>query len=369
MQMENQQLKRLISNSILGLLSIEEEKELQQYLKDQPQIQQKLEELRSSFPEDYEKFINYRGERIEHILKESQKAKIRKVAVYMAAAIALLLVILTFTLNPWEEKTVPPVLSEEMQQTILLSKQSNRQDATITTIDDEKEYHEVFKTEEAESLNADMLLNSCKVTTYHDKEFWLTLDDGTVVHINNDTRLIYPQKFSNKKREVYLEGEAYFAVAKNSHHPFVVHTPQGSIIVHGTEFNVNTNNEYQQTEVILVKGSVSIKPTHGEEMLLKPNEMAHMKQDGASIETVDIEPYIAWNTGTFDFRDVELEKIMNVLGQWHSKKVLFQSDSLRQKTFYGSIRRYDDIRPAIKAIEGATNIHIELNDQTIIISE
>ncbi len=369
--MDDKNISTLIKKGLLGLLSAEEQQQLDSYLNERPQMKEEFQSFRDSIPENYERYKQYKGERIENVLKDYKKRHIRKMAIYIVSTAACLALLFALAVGWYQDynRTEPPVLSADVQQTIIMSKQSHRQDAVITTVTNEEEYKDIIDIDEEEGLNANALLNSYKVTTYHDKEFWLTLDDGTVVHLNNDTRLIYPQKFGSKKREVYLEGEAYFAVARNSHRPFIVHTPHGSVIEHGTEFNINTKNEEDETVVVLVDGCVSVKSNHGEERTLKPSEMAQLKSDGLSIEPVDVEPYVAWNTGTFDFRDVSLEKIMDVLSRWHGKKVVFKSEELRHHTFYGHIRRYDQLEPALKAIMATTNIRITLEGDTIEVSE
>lgn len=98
----------------------------------------------------------------------------------------------------------------------------------------------------------EQLLEARRITTYQDKEYWLTLDDGTLVHLNYNTRMVCPERFIDGTRDVILDGEAYFMVAHDSRHPFVVHTPQGDIRVYGTEFNVSTRDG-DCTEVVLAE--------------------------------------------------------------------------------------------------------------------
>ena len=92
------------------------------------------------------------------------------------------------------------------------------------------------------------------LVTHHDKEFWMVLDDGIHVHLNYNSSLSYPIHFKGKERRVVLEGEAYFFVAKDDSHPFVVTTPYGDIRDYGTEFCVNTKPRQGGASVVLVKG-------------------------------------------------------------------------------------------------------------------
>ena len=112
---------------------------------------------------------------------------------------------------------------------------------------------------------ADML-QAIKVTTYHDKEFWLTLPDGSLIHLGRDTRIVYPERFDIDSRDVYLEGEAYFIIARNPACRFVVHTPVATTTVYGTEFNVSARSD-TLCSVVLVKGSVGVTSWSGNEQM------------------------------------------------------------------------------------------------------
>lgn len=107
-------------------------------------------------------------------------------------------------------------------------------------------------------------------------EYKLVLSDGTRVHANAESRLTYPVSFTGNKREVYLTGEALFEVAKDTLHPFIVHTPYGIVEVVGTRFNVNTY-EKNQTTVTLEEGAVKVyceEKKGTEQKSLSPGEQA-----------------------------------------------------------------------------------------------
>ncbi|WP_346318373.1 FecR domain-containing protein [Chitinophaga sp. YIM B06452] len=103
----------------------------------------------------------------------------------------------------------------------------------------------------------------------------LLLPDGSVVWLNSGSRISYPANFSDSLREVELEGEAYFDVAKNPGRPFIVHTRDIDVRVLGTVFNVKCYPEDHKTEATLVSGLVQVSKTggnRGETLLLHPHE-------------------------------------------------------------------------------------------------
>jgi transmembrane sensor len=91
----------------------------------------------------------------------------------------------------------------------------------------------------------------------------IILPDGTTVLLNAGSKLAYSFSYGNTTREVILEGEAYFKVAKNREKPFIVQTAKASIKALGTEFNVKAYPEENRVEAILVKGSILIQQKSG----------------------------------------------------------------------------------------------------------
>ena len=90
-------------------------------------------------------------------------------------------------------------------------------------------------------------------------EYALTLSDGTRVFLNSDSKLVYPVTFGNECREVILQGEAYFEVAKDEKRPFIVKTSDLSVQVLGTAFNLSCYPDDLRVETTLVRGSVKVE--------------------------------------------------------------------------------------------------------------
>lgn len=210
------------------------------------------------------------------------------------------------------------------------------------------------------SMTDDSAARNNKLTTYPDSEYWITLSDGTLVHLNGGTTLVYPERFSGQDRTVCLEGEAYFEVAHNKDAPFRILTAHGTVTDYGTAFNVNTriNNG---TEVVLVEGSVGVKPKHGRETMLKPGQLAYFgkRQTEAEVDDVDVSTFVSWNKGNFTFNDCPLDELMDVVSHWYGIDIRYDSEDIRQLRFTGNINRYDSSRPVLRAIEtaiGSVNI-------------
>jgi transmembrane sensor len=119
----------------------------------------------------------------------------------------------------------------------------------------------------------------------------ITLTDGSKVWLNAGSRLKYPRTFNQQNRDVFLEGEGYFIVAKNEAINFRVHTSDIVVQALGTEFNVKAYAEEGRIETTLVKGSVSISrndsPANVQSIVLQPNQKASFFVDNYNVEDID----------------------------------------------------------------------------------
>ena len=291
----------------------------------------------------------------------------------IAAALVLLIVGGTFWYRE-HTRVTPPVVSEAVELAMQQSAEKGLQGAVVVSGNGQKK---VVTTQELTRYHVDddfaeQLAEARRITTYQDKEYWVTLDDGTLVHLNYDSRLIYPEKFGDR-RDVILEGEAYFMVAKDKSRQFVVHTPQGDVKVYGTEFNVNTRskggdgNDNGGLSVVLVNGSVSFTPARGKEQMLTPGQELSIVNAQLSINEVDTAPYVAWNEGKFFFEEWQLERIMEVMARWYGREVVFTDDDIKQQTYSGNFDRYEDIHPTMEAIESITGLKITFAPGKLII--
>ena len=202
-------------------------------------------------------------------------------------------------------------------------------------------------------------------------EYTVTLSDGTVVHLNSGSELRYPVAFGAERREVFLSGEGYFEVVKDSVRPFFVNADKLKIRVYGTLFNVNTY-DLENIQTVLVEGKIGIQTMNmNTEYMVKPGQLALYNQEKGTMEilNVDVQLYVAWKDHEFMFDDESLEKIMNRLSLWYDVDVFFQTASLKQLHFTGHLGRYDDISHILDAISGVTQVKFSVKGRTIIVME
>lgn len=196
----------------------------------------------------------------------------------------------------------------------------------------------------------------------------LVLDDGTQVWVNADSRLKYPVQFVGEERKVFLEGEAYFIVAKDSL-PFVVSTSRGDIRVLGTTFNVKSYDEEVAMQATLVEGKVLVAQGQ-KEMELAPGEQGTVTDAGIMAkQAVDVDEFVGWRKGIYVFKKQPLEDIMRDLSRWYGVSVFFQNEGLKQVSFTGNLKRYDNINEFLDVLQRTGDVKYRINNNTVIIYE
>ena len=203
-------------------------------------------------------------------------------------------------------------------------------------------------------------------------EFKIELEDGTQVWLNAQSRLVYPESFSENERRVQLEGEAYFKVAKDTEKPFYVETYNQQIRVLGTEFNVNSYVEDNTVQTTLVTGRIAMqqKGDESREMILTPGHQAIFDKAAQSmqVKSVDTDVVTSWKEGMFVFEDQNLAHIMQMLSRWYDFTYEFLDHKAPTTIFMGRIPRYADFDEVIRIIEASGGLHLELKQRKLTIA-
>lgn len=139
------------------------------------------------------------------------------------------------------------------------------------------------------------------------------LPDGSVVWLNSESRLSYPENFAGRKRQVILEGEGYFEVKKDAGKPFVVQAGELDVEVLGTSFNVDNYASGEVVRTALLNGSVKISgKTVKEPVYLKPNELFQYRKSNhaATVEKAKANLYADWIKDRMVFDNTVLSDIL-----------------------------------------------------------
>mgnify|MGYP002466474893 FL=1 len=198
-------------------------------------------------------------------------------------------------------------------------------------------------------------------------EYSLILPDGSRVWLNSETTLRFPVQFTGGKRVVYLSGEAYFRVKKDTSAAFHVYTKQQEITVLGTTFNVSAYENDWFTETTLIEGKVAVEGG-AERVVMKPSEQYILdKRSGVGeLKEVETEFYTSWIDGKFYFTSFTFEEIVKKLERWYDFTMIYEEDDIRQMRFSGVINKHRPIEEMLRFLEKTTDIHFKIAGKNIV---
>lgn len=204
------------------------------------------------------------------------------------------------------------------------------------------------------------------------REFKIILEDSTVVWLNSESTLSYPEVFGTDERRVHVTGEAYFAVKPDAKRPFYVETDEQVVRVYGTTFNVRAYADDPYIYTTLEHGSISISRSESPsgEVLMSPGHQALLNREDSKLNMriVDTQVITGWRNGRFVFEDQPLSVIMRDLARWYDFEYEFEEPELEEIIFMGSIPRYSDFTVAKRILERSGDIELRTSDNKIIIS-
>lgn len=197
----------------------------------------------------------------------------------------------------------------------------------------------------------------------------INLADGTKVWLNAGSRLIYPSKFVDKTREVYLVGEAFFHVAKNKEQPFIVKTSNLSVKVLGTQFNVSAYPEDNSIQTVLTEGSVEIIEANAgifaESVVLEPGQLALWTKKSAltKVYNVDTDYYTLWTDGIFSFSNTDLSRIVKKLERYYNIRFQYADPMAGLTKISGKLDVAKDQQEVFEYLERLTGLNfIKINE-------
>ncbi|MCM0666810.1 FecR family protein [Flavobacterium tyrosinilyticum] len=206
------------------------------------------------------------------------------------------------------------------------------------------------------------------------KRFKLKLSDGTVVSLNSGTTLRYPEQFGlNGNRNVYLTGEAFFEVAKDKMHPFIVHANQADIEVLGTTFNVSAYPENPTVNSTLIEGSIkmseALNPSNA--ILLEPNQMATWQNNSKKLVLKEVDPtfYAAWTKGELAFKDTPFSTIAKIIQRTYDVEIINENSDLARQNFTGTIKISESsVENILELLKRDTPFNYSIQQKTITIT-
>ena len=198
------------------------------------------------------------------------------------------------------------------------------------------------------------------------------LPDGTHISLGSKTTFHYDKDYGKEKRIVYLEGEAYFDVAKQKDKPFIVKTKEQDIEALGTKFNVMAYPLDSLVITTLLEGSVQLKTMNfPERTIMRPNQQLIYNRNTkqASLFHVDARQFTSWTTGYYYFYEQSLKAILDRLSHVYGMQFTVNSEILNQRTFTGTFYRGQSIKDIMEIVNLSIPIKYKIDDRHVTISE
>ncbi len=197
----------------------------------------------------------------------------------------------------------------------------------------------------------------------------LTLPDGSVVWLNAGSTLRYSTNFSVKNRNVELNGEGYFEVAKQDGSEFTVKTSGYDVTVKGTKFDVSAYDDDPVVSTSLMQGKVVI--SQGEtRMEMKPGETVTLdKTTGSLMKTATADTPNAWTMNSTDFNEIRLGDFAKILSRKYGVEIHITSQKVRDIRLAMTLQNRETIEDVLKSLKIVTNTRIVRDGKQIYINE
>jgi len=195
----------------------------------------------------------------------------------------------------------------------------------------------------------------------------VVLADGTRVFLNSATEI----RYSHSKREVFLDGEAYFEVKEDKKNPFLVRLDDFTIKVTGTRFNVSSYSICNTKEATLVEGEISILNNRGSEITkMRPNESVVFDESTHkfTVNQVNTSSRTEWRSGKIYLKNRTIEEIANTLERWYDVKFEFENESIKKIRLTGTILKNKPIEQILEILKISEPIDFEYRYDNQLIS-
>ncbi|TBO41926.1 FecR family protein [Pedobacter kyonggii] len=207
------------------------------------------------------------------------------------------------------------------------------------------------------------------ISTPNGGEWQIQLPDGSTVWLNAASSIQYSLNIGTaKQRLVKLDGEAYFEVAKNAVHPFIVETDKQAVEVLGTHFNINSYKDEKVTKTTLLEGSVRVSHnTTNESEVLKPGEQSLVSVAGITVKEVAVDEAIAWKNGYFMFNNERQESILRKIARWYNVEIEYADQDAKEVMYYGTVSRFEKISKVLRKFEQTGEVRFDIKGNKVIV--
>ena len=240
-------------------------------------------------------------------------------------------------------------------------------DVQITKIADGQLVYTILPVQQ-QTPDVEDLYNS--IETPKGGRYRVRLPDGTNVWLNAASKLTYPSSFTgHQTRRVELSGEAYFEVAKDIAHPFMVKTIKQEVEVLGTHFNISSYEDEPVVKTTLLEGSVKVKGANGIDKVLKPGQQSILTNNDIKVEYINTEQRaVAWKNDQFIFESDDIRYVMRMISRWYNVEVEYVGE-IPENKFGGAISRFENVSEVLKSLESTGRVKFKIEGRRILVSK
>lgn len=202
-------------------------------------------------------------------------------------------------------------------------------------------------------------------------EYQLMLSDGSKLWLNSESSVRFPVKFDREIRDITVSGEVYLKVAKDRSRPFIVNTGDFAIRVLGTSFNIRAYKNENAIYTTLVEGKIRIDAPDGRQFNINPSEQLYYNKQLSQYTTkqVDTDLYISWKDGIYVFEKQSLEDVLETISRWYDLTVLYVDSDVKDISFSGRIKRYEDASTILQLIESLGGVKFSVQGRTLFVQK
>ncbi|UZR99333.1 FecR family protein [Chondrinema litorale] len=231
-------------------------------------------------------------------------------------------------------------------------------------------YFVYFQVSESQNNQVQTQLTYQTVSTVNSQLKEVKLPDNTIVKLNNNSRIEFPNEFDGRTRQVKLFGEAFFEVAHNAAKPFIVQTENFSVKVLGTSFNIYAYKESTLQNVSVYTGKVKLTTYKSQqEISLVKGESASLNVESEVLIKKDSNPeMVKWIDGVLVFDGDKFDAIVQKIERHFNVKFkITNKDIDYDKAFVGSFKKSDKVSDVLEVLKYYYDFNYKLKDKNLII--
>ncbi len=303
--------------------------------------------------------------RIDRRIRQARRRRIKAWSASVAV-IAFAVAIFTLPLDKPVIGDIPVIVSPAIHQALLEIGEDKV--VELTGAEDASAWEKYAEDADAGKTTEAHKINTIRITVPRGSEYKIRLGDGSMVWLNSESRIEYPEHFADDCREVRIWGEAFFDVERDGQRPFVVMTSKAEIRVFGTSFNVSAYDDEDAVTTTLVSGSVEVS-TPENTVRLTPGKQAKVcaGSPGITVGEVDASLYSAWTRGVFEFDKMTLADICARLSRWYDVQFVFE-DGAGNERFTGGTRKDGPLAGFLDKIGRVTDISFRYDRDKVVVT-